>query len=125
PPAAITIYPGARPAATAVTVVASPSPSILGQPVTYTATVIGGATTGNVNFYVDGVFQGGAPIANIGGSFKATLTLPTAVFSTGTHVVSALYAGSVGFASSSSPPAVLRIQASPSLAEEAMPSVDE
>ena len=108
PPAAQTVYAGPRPAATAVTLAASPNPSTLGQTITFTATVTGGATTGGVNFYADGLLLGQAPIANIGGSFKATLT--TSALSTGTHVLAASYIGSAGFASSSSLPAVQTVQ---------------
>ena len=104
PPAAQTIYVGAAPATTAVALAAAPNPSTLGQLVTLTATVTGGATTGNVNFYADGIPVGTAAIVNVGGSFKATLT--TAGLSTGVHVLSASYVGSPGFASSSSLPAV-------------------
>jgi hypothetical protein len=77
--------------------------------VTFTATVTGGATSGTVSFYSDGVPIGDAPLALAGGSFKATLT--TAVLSTGIHVVSASYLGSAGFSSSTSGPVVQVVQA--------------
>ncbi len=124
PPAVITIYSGARPAGTAVTVAASPSPSILGQPVTFTATVIGGAATGTVNLYADGFLIGQAAIANVGGSFRAVLTL-AAPLSLGRHVLSASYLGSAGFGASNSPPVTLTIQSSPSLSDEEMSSLDQ
>jgi hypothetical protein len=68
--------------------------SALGAPVIFTATVTGGATSGAVSFYSDGVPIGDAPLALAGGSFKATLT--TAALSTGIHVVSASYLGERG-----------------------------
>jgi len=109
PPAAITIYSGARPTTTASSLTSSAGTSTLGFPVTFTATVTGGATSGTVSFYSDGVPIGDAPLALAGGSFKATLT--TAVLSTGIHVVSASYLGSAGFSSSTSGPVVQIVQA--------------
>jgi Tol biopolymer transport system component len=99
PPAVVTIYSGTRPATTASALTSSSSPSTLGQTVTFTATVTGGATSGTVSFYSDGIAIGQAPLANVGGSFKATL--PTAALSSGIHFVTAVYLGSPGFASSS------------------------
>jgi hypothetical protein len=94
-----TIYTGAPPAATTTTLAVSPSPSTVDQPVTFTATVTGGATTGEVYFYVDGFALGRAPLTNVGGSFQASLTL-SSFLSAGIHVVSAVYGGSAGFAAS-------------------------
>jgi hypothetical protein len=110
PPTVITIYSGARPTATAVALAAAPSPAILGQPLTFTATVTGGATTGTVYFYADGLFVGSAAIANVGGSVKGTLTLTSGALSAGRHVLAAVYLGATGFASSTSPIATLTIQ---------------
>jgi hypothetical protein len=65
--------------------------------------VTGGATTGSVNFYADGAFLlGSAPLVNVGGTFKATLT--TSDLTTGVHVLGASYLGTAGFAASSSGP---------------------
>lgn len=94
-----TIYTGARPATTGITLTTSPNPSTVDQPITFTATVTGGATTGTVIFLIDGYALGAAPLADVGGSFKATFTL-TGLLSAGSHVVSAAYAGSTGFAAS-------------------------
>ena len=124
-PAAITIYSGAVPAATATTLAPSPNPSTLGQLVTLTATVTGGATTGSVNFYADGsLLLGTAPIANVGGSFKATLT--TSTLPTGLHALSASYMGTAGFAASSSLPAVQTVQATTaSMTEDLGPALEQ
>jgi hypothetical protein len=109
PPAAITIYLGTRPTTTASSLASSIGTSTLGAPVTFTATVTGGATSGTVSFYSDGVPIGDAPLAVAGGSVKATLT--TAGLSTGLHVVSASYLGSAGFSSSTTGPVVQVVQA--------------
>jgi hypothetical protein len=111
-----TIYTGARPASTFTALTLSPDPAIVDQPMTFTATVTGGATTGNVVFFVDGFAIGSAPIADVGGSFKATLTLNN-LLSTGVHLISAEYAGSAGFAASSllaRPVQVIQLPGSPS-----------
>ena len=96
-----TIYTGARPAATATTIAASTNPSTLDQPATFTATVTGGATTGDVYFVADGLsLLGHAPIVNVGGTFQARVTASS--LSVGAHVVTALYLGGPGSAASSS-----------------------
>ena len=104
-----TIYTGTRPAATTTALSLAPSPSTLGQAVALTGTVTGGATTGDVNFYADGILLGHAPLANVGGSFQATLNVST--LTAGIHLMSASYAGSSGFAASNTAlPAVQIVQ---------------
>jgi hypothetical protein len=95
-----TIYTGTPPTSTAVTLASSPNPSTLDQPVTFTATVTGGATTGDVYFLGDGFILGHAPIADTGGAVQAALTVSS--LSVGAHIVTALYVGSPGFAASGS-----------------------
>ena len=102
-PALQTIYTGTRPAATTTILNTAPSPSTLGQAVALTGAVTGGATVGDVNFYADGVLLGHAPLANVGGTFQATLNVSTLPL--GIHVMSASYVGSIGFAASNTPPA--------------------
>ncbi len=99
-PVLVTIYTGARPAATTTTVATGPNPSASGANVTLTATVTGGATTGVVVFFDNESFLGVAPVLNVGGVFQATLT--TSTLTRGAHVVMASYAGSAGFAASNS-----------------------
>ena len=104
-----TIYTGVRPTATATTIASSLSPSTLDQPVTFTATVTGGATTGDVYFLGDGLPLGHAPIADAGESMQAALTISN--LAVGAHIVTALYLGGPGSAASSSGlPAVQVIQ---------------
>jgi len=104
-----TIYTGTRPAATTTALSLAPSPSALGQPVALTGTVTGGATAGDVNFYADGILLGHAPLANVGGSFQATLNVST--LTAGIHLMSASYAGNSGFAASNTAlPAVQIVQ---------------
>ena len=69
----------------------SPNPSIVGQSVTFTATLtsLGGPTpTGTVQFAVDGVNQGG-PVPVSGG----TATFSTSTLTPGNHNVNAVYSG--------------------------------
>ncbi len=104
-----TIYTGTRPAATTTALSLAPSPSTLGQAVALTGTVTGGATTGDVNFYADGILLGHAALANVGGTFQATLNVPT--LTVGIHLMSASYGGSSGFAASNTTlPAVQVVQ---------------
>ncbi|GHJ49090.1 hypothetical protein Cs7R123_64320 [Catellatospora sp. TT07R-123] len=79
-------------AATTTAVTSSASPSVLGAPVTFTATVTGPAgttPTGFVQFRVDGAAVGG-PVALSGG--RATSS-PIASLGTGSHQVTAAYLG--------------------------------
>jgi autotransporter-associated beta strand protein len=71
-------------------------PSNVRDTLTFTATVTGASSTGNVVFY-DGTTVIGTSALNA--SFQATFT--TSGLSAGTHVISALYVGSGGNASSS------------------------
>jgi large repetitive protein len=81
------------------TLATSASPTVSGQPVTFTATVAsgsGGTPTGSITFTLDGT--AGTPVALVGG--KATLTITT--FGAGTHTVVAAYSGDTTFAPSAS-----------------------
>ncbi len=83
---------------TTTTVTASPTPSVFGQSVTFTATVTSGSgtPTGNVQFVIDG----GAPVTvALDGSGQATLT--TSLLTAGPHTVVANYQGAANFATSS------------------------
>jgi hypothetical protein len=116
-----TIYTGARPTATVTTLASSLSPSTLDQPVTFTATVTGGATTGEVYFLGDGLPLGHAPIADAGGSMQAALTVSN--LPVGAHIVTALYLGGPGSAASSSGvPAVQVVQSAGGAADATMSS---
>lgn len=85
-------------ATTAVTVSATPSPALVGQPVTFTANVTGngGTPTGNVNFIANGNIIGSAALS--GG--KATLTY--SALAAGTYTVTASYVGDADDAGSNS-----------------------
>jgi hypothetical protein len=87
------------PLATITTLNSAPNPSVLGQPVTFTATVssqVPGAGTpgGAVTFSVNGAPQTSVPVVN----GIATLTLTT--LPPGTHMVTAAYGGDANFTSS-------------------------
>ena len=85
------------PSATAVG--SSANPSLLGQSVTFTATVTpvsgGGTPTGTVQFQADGTSLGSPVTLSGGGASVATSSLAA-----GAHVVTALYGGDGTFASS-------------------------
>src|SRR5262249_7449113 len=85
---------------TSVTVTSSGSPSVYGEPVTFTATVTAASGSnpplGSVNFVIDS----GSPIAGTAGattSTTATWTLTTSALSAGTHIVSASYSPTGNF----------------------------
>ena len=84
------------------TLLSTPNPSAIGESVTITATVSpvsgGGTPTGTVTFKDGAATLGSAPL--VGG--KATISMPFAT--TGDHLLTASYAGSVTFAESESVP---------------------
>jgi Leucine-rich repeat (LRR) protein len=84
---------------TTTTLVSSLNPSAFGQPVTFTASVTAGSGTpaGTVTFR-DGVISIGT--RTLDGSGHATLT--TAALGTGSHSITAFYAGNPSFAPSTS-----------------------
>jgi trimeric autotransporter adhesin len=79
---------------------ASPSSSQYGDPVTLTATVTSGAT-GNVNFYDGSILLGTGTVSN------GIATLTTTTLNAGTHSVTATYNGDATYASSQSGPATV------------------
>ena len=84
-------------ASTTTVVTSSGSPSKLGIPVTFTATIhpqFSGQPTGTVEFYADGSPVGSATVSNGQATF-ATATLPT-----GTHTIEADYSGDTNFVTS-------------------------
>jgi hypothetical protein len=109
-PVVQTVYNGTRPRSSTMTLAAAPSPSTLGAPVTFTATITpsSGAPTGTVYFFADDIPIGSATVAQVGGLFKASLTVST--LSRGTHVIGAAYLGDTVFSSSNSLPAVQVVQ---------------
>src|SRR5205085_2305790 len=89
---------------TTTALTASPNPSIIGQSVTFTATVTAnapgaGTPTGTVQFK-DGAANLGAAQA-LNGSGVATLS--TTALNVATHPITAVYSGDVSFSSSTSP----------------------
>ena len=89
-------------ASTTTTLVASPSSTQYGDPVTLTATVTSGAT-GTVSFYDGSVLLGTGAVSN----GIATLTTTTLV--AGTHTITAVYNGDATYASSQSAPATVTV----------------
>jgi len=97
-PASVTIIymVPASPDSTSTAVSSSVNPSVLGQSVTFTATVAdtsGPSTpTGSVQFSIDGA-PSGAPVAVSGSGSSATASLTVSSLSPGSHAVAANYAG--------------------------------
>jgi|GEM_PF-1150853 len=86
----------AQKASTSTGLASSLNPSLLGQSVTFTATVTSaaGTPTGNVQFKIDSI-NSGAPV-NLNGSGAAQLT--TSSLTAATHTVTADYSGDANFA---------------------------
>lgn len=86
-------------AASGTTLASSLNPSILGDFVTFTATVAGtGATpTGSVNF-----MDGGTSLGSISLDDSGTATFTTSSLSAGSHTITAVYGGDTNFAGSTS-----------------------
>jgi hypothetical protein len=91
---------------TTTEVLASPSPSVFGQSVTFTATVTpasGGAATGTVNFYE---FTAGQSCATLGGAGalasdnSSPFSFSTSSLSRASHTISACYIPNAGWADS-------------------------
>ncbi len=86
------------------TVQSSQNPSLLGTSVTFTATVVGNAPTGTVNFKDGGTTFGGCGAQPLSGSGNTkTATCVTSALALGSHSIVATYSGDGSNASSSSP----------------------
>jgi hypothetical protein len=100
----VTINPSA-PATTTTTLTGTPNPSLFGQSVTFTASVVASAGTpsGSVTFTENGVVVGGpVPLADVDGVMKASVSISN--LTPGTHPIVATYGGVVGFSASSTLP---------------------
>jgi uncharacterized repeat protein (TIGR01451 family) len=110
-------------AATQTAVVSGPSPSVTGQPVTWTATVThaGGTPAGTVTFLSDGAALGTGALDG-GGVARFT----SAALAVGTHALTARYEGALDWDASTSAPAtqvVDRAPVSAALAASPQPTV--
>ena len=94
----------------ATTLTAAPNPALAGQPVTLTATVTGSATTpaGPVTFY-----NGLTPIAVVSLDATGHATFTTSALPVGADSLTAVYAGSSPYATSTSPVFLETIQPIP------------
>jgi hypothetical protein len=103
-PAAHNVYSGTPPRVVPMTIAGATSPSTLGQPVTFTATITpaSGVPTGTVVFLADNTLLGTALLANAGSAYQAAVT--TSGLPVGTHVVSAIYVGDGVFGASTAGP---------------------
>jgi FtsP/CotA-like multicopper oxidase with cupredoxin domain len=84
--------------ASSTVVVSSANPSLAGQNVTFTATVSPSATTGTVQFTIDGVSVG-APVVLAAGQ----ATFSTSTLAVGAHPVTVTYGGDAAYLTSTSP----------------------
>lgn len=87
---------GIAPGATTTSVVSSLNPSLVGQSVTFTATVNGMSPTGTVQF------NDGASVLGTGMISAATATFPTSTLALGPHPITAIYSGDATNATSTS-----------------------
>jgi CSLREA domain-containing protein len=83
---------------TTTTVISSLNPSMLGQSVTFTATVSGGTVPSGTVQFKDGAANLGVPVILVG----VSATLTTSTLALGTHPISAIYSGDAGNAASTS-----------------------
>ena len=97
-PVLIQVVTAPPPIATSVALVSSLNPSLVGQAVTFMATVTGNGPTGTIQFK-DGAANLGAPVAMSGGA--AALT--TSALTLGTHPITAVYSGDSANLASTSP----------------------
>ena len=90
--------------ATTTTLVSSQNPSAPTDPVTFTATVTSGAgtPTGNVAFKDNNVNISGCSAVALDGSGQAQCLVPGGTFSAAIHPITAVYAGTATFATSTS-----------------------
>ena len=79
-----------------VTLTASPNPSLVGQAVTFTATVSGSSPSGTVTF------KDGATTLGTGTLVSGQATLTTSALASGTHAIAAVYGGDASNASGTS-----------------------
>jgi hypothetical protein len=89
---------GPGPGASSTALVSSLNPSLVGQSVTFTATVTGASPTGTIQFK-DGAGNLGGPVAIAG----AVATLTTSALTQGTHPITAVYSGDANNLTSTSP----------------------
>ena len=104
PPAVHTVYGGAAPSATTTALAAAPATSLVGQPITLTATVTrtaGGVAAGTVDFFAHGALLGSQALAAGGGAAQATLTVST--LPKGIALLTAAYRGNAASAASATP----------------------
>jgi len=109
-PAVHNVFSSTAPLPAPMTVAASATPTSLGDPVTFTATISPstGTPTGTVVFLVDNTLLGTATLSTVGGAVQAQVT--TSDLSAGVHVVSAIYVGNGVFGASAAGPIVHRVQ---------------
>jgi subtilisin family serine protease len=87
------------------TIASSANPSVVGAGVTFTATVVGTAPTGTVNFTDGGTTFGSCGAQALSGSGNTkTATCTTSALAVGTHAIVAAYSGDGGNAATSSAP---------------------
>jgi polygalacturonase len=113
----VTVTPTVAPSTTTLT--ASPSTLQAGLSTLLTATVVGtslaGAPTGMVNFLDGTTIIGSSPVDTAVSGTTVTATLSTAVNGSGTHSLSAQYAGDVNDGASTSPATTVTATAIPTV----------
>ena len=106
--------------ATTTVVISSLNPSVVGQSMTFTATVTGTTPTGTVQFK-DGAANLGAPVALAGG----VAAFSTSSLTAGTHSITAVYGGDADDATSTSPAISQVVNLVTSSAAQPIPTLSE
>ena len=105
------IISASNPSSTSTTLSANPNPAVDGQSVTLTATVSptpAGSPLGTINF-----FDGTTLLGTVNVSSFGVATFSTRALSAGSHSLTAVYSGNVGFAASNSSPLALTVSNAP------------
>ena len=105
---------------TSTSVATSGTPSVFGNPVTFTATVTSSGATGSVSFYDGATLLGSAPLSG------TTATFTTSALSVGAHSITAVYTGAANYAPSTSAAITQTVNQAPtatSVATSGTPSV--
>ena len=102
----VTYSPPTTPTTTTLALTGGSTPSTVGAPLTFTATVAGGTPTGNVTFYAGAT---ALSTSALNGSYQASLT--TSSLALGSYSITAQYAGDAAFGASTSSALAIQVNA--------------
>lgn len=87
---------------TTVSLVATPNPIVIGEPVTLTATVAGDPPTGSVSFTDNGTTLSCSPVTLVPGTTSSTASCTVTLSGAGSHSILATYGGDGNFVGATS-----------------------